>query len=178
MQFEEVIKNRQSCRNYDGDRPVEREKLEKMIENARSAPSACNSQPYTFTVVCDREVADKLAKSTQGMGANKHCDKVHCFIVVTEEKAGLLARVGARFKDQEFAAMDIGFATSQLVLSATDLGLSTCVLGWFDEKRIKELCGIDESKRVRLVIAVGYAAADDVLREKKRKPVTELVKYI
>ena len=81
-----------------------------------------------------------------------------------------------KFKSQDFAAIDLGLATAHLCLAATEQGLSTCILGWLNEAKLKELLGIPASKRVRLVIAVGYAAAD-TLRPKQRKPLEDLVRY-
>lgn len=173
----ELFLKRQSCRNFDGDREVERDKIERIMENVRLSPSACNSQPYSFIAVTTKKLAEKIAKTTQGMGMNRHCSAVRCFIVVVEEDAGLLAKTGARLKDQQLAEIDIGIAAAHLVLSAEEEGLSTCILGWFDENKIKELLAIDKSKRVRLVIATGYASPEDKLRDKKRKPLEKLISF-
>lgn len=173
----ELFLNRQSCRNFDGDRKVEKEKLERIMENVRLAPSACNSQPYSFIVVTQPELADKVGRQTQGLGMNKHCKNVHCFIVVCEENANLLSRTAGRVKDQQFAGIDIGLAVSQMILSAEEQGLSTCMLGWFDENKVKELLDINKAKRVRLIVAVGYASSEDKIRPKKRKNIEELVVY-
>ncbi len=177
MELKELFSLRQSCRNFDAERPVEKEKLENIMELARLAPSACNSQPYSFIVVTESELAGRIARCTQGMGMNKHCSAARAFIVMVEENAGLLARTSGRLKDQDYASIDMGIVSAHIVLAATEQGLSTCMIGWFDEKKIKELLGIDEKKRVRLVFAVGYAAADDKIREKKRKDIDKLVTY-
>ena len=163
MQLEELFKIRQSCRNFDAERAVEREKLEKIMQLARLAPSACNSQPYSFVVVTEADLVKSVAKCTQGMGMNRHCSSARAFIVMVEENAGLLAKTSGRLKDQ--------------VLAAAEQGLSTCMIGWFDEKKIKEVLGIEDKKRVRLVFAAGYAAAGDPVREKKRKDIEKLVTY-
>ena len=177
MQFETVVKERQSCRNFDAARPVEKEKLERITDLARFAPSACNSQPYGISVVTNEKLAADIAKATQGMGMNRHCSSARAFIVINEEPAGLLAKTGGRLKDQDFASVDIGILCAHIVLAMTDCGISSCIIGWFDEKRIKELLGIEEQKRIRLVIAAGYAAKDDVLREKKRKEKEKVVRF-
>ena len=70
MNFTEIAQNRQSCRSYDPDRPVEQEKLEAILEAVRLAPSACNGQPYHLTV-CRGEAAKAAAVATMGMGMNK-----------------------------------------------------------------------------------------------------------
>ena len=173
----DLFLTRQSCRNFDGEKQVERDKLERVMENVRLSPSACNSQPYSFIVVTNKELAEKVGKQTQELGVNKHCKNVHCFIVVCEETANLLSRTAGRVKDQQFAQIDIGLAVSQLILSCEEEGLSTCMLGWFNEKNVKEILEIDKNKRVRLIVAVGYASSEDKIRPKKRKKIEDLVIY-
>ena len=176
MELKELFLTRQSCRNY-AKKPVEREKIEKIMEQVRLAPSACNSQPWKFVVVNESENTDKVRHATQLMGVNKFTDNCGTFIVVVEEEAKLLARVAQKFKNQEFAGNDIGLAVGYMILSATELGLSTCILGWFNEKEIKEVLWIEQEKRVRLVVALGYASEDDKIREKARKPIDKIVEY-
>ena len=69
MNFMEIAKTRQSCRSYEETRPVEQEKLDAILEAVRLSPSACNGQPYHFTV-CTGEAAKQVAAATQGMGMN------------------------------------------------------------------------------------------------------------
>ena len=121
----ELVSSRESCRNYNPDRRPTREQLVKCIQTAQLAPSACNSQPWSYIVV----------------------------------------------------NIDIGLSVSQLCYAATQQGLSTCIMGSFDQKMLLDSLGITEPKRVLLVIAVGYAATD-ALRPKKRKPLDEVMTYI
>lgn len=172
--FFKLIEKRESCRNFD-TRPVSREALQSMVEAARLAPSACNSQPWHFTVVMG-EKAHALAKCTQEMGMNKFTNDAPAFIVVSEEKAKLSASIAGKVKDQQYAPIDIGLSTAHLCLAATSLGLSTCILGWFSEEKIKSLLGKDAGGRIRLVIAVGYAKTD-ALRPKKRKDIEEILSF-
>ena len=83
MNFSEIAKNRQSCRNYDKQRQVEDHKLDAILESARLAPSACNGQPYHFTV-CTGETAVSVAKATMGMGMNKFAADAPVLIVISE----------------------------------------------------------------------------------------------
>jgi nitroreductase len=174
MDFFDLIRARESCRNFD-ERPVEREKLIQCLEAARIAPSACNSQPWSFVVV-EGELARKLAPCVQGGGMNRFTDKAPAFIVVLQEHATLSSRLKGT-DDQTFASLDVGLATAHLVLAATDQGLSTCILGWLNEKMISDLLGISSGQRVKLVVAVGYAAADTVLRTKKRRELDDIVRW-
>ena len=88
----------------------------------------------------------------------------------------LFPKIAGSVKDQQYAPIDIGLATAHLCLSATALGLSTCILGWFDEEKVKELLGDTVGGRIRLIIAVGYAK-EDSLRPKKRKPLEEILYF-
>ena len=175
MNFTEIALNRQSCRSYDEDRPVEEEKLLKIMESARLAPSACNGQPYHFTV-CRGDLAKEVAKATMGMGMNKFAAQAPVMIVVSEESYIKSAAVGAKVKKNDFRSIDIGLATAYLTAEATAQGLSTCILGWLDDDKLRKLCNLDQP--VRLVITLGYAKEDDPLRSKKRKDMGDLVTWL
>ena len=171
MNFMEIANTRQSCRAYDEARVVEREKLDAILEAARLAPSACNGQPYHFTVV-KGDLAKEVAKTTQGMGMNKFASQAPVLIVVSEMPYVKSAAMGAKVKNNDYRSIDIGITTAYLTAEAAAQGLGTCILGWFDDDKIRKLCGIEYP--VRLVITVGYPK-DDVIRPKKRKEITELV---
>lgn len=173
MDYFEAIQRRQSCRDFRAQ-PVERDKLIRCLQAAQIAPSACNSQPYSFIAVTQDDLAQKTAQCLQGAGMNKFVSTCGCFVIVVEEKANLSARVGAMRKQQDYTSVDIGIAAIQFCLAATAQSLSTCMLGWFDEGKLKALHGIDAGKRVRLVLCVGYAR-DEAVREKSRKPFDALV---
>ena len=176
MNFMEIALTRQSCRSYDESRPVEQEKLDAILEAARLAPSACNGQPYHFTV-CRGEIAKEVALLTRGsMGMNKFAVQAPVLLVISEEPYVKTAGMGAKIKNNDYRSMDIGIATAYLTAEAAAQGLSTCILGWFDDEKLRALCSIDSP--LRLVITLGYASAEDKLREKKRKALDELITYI
>lgn len=172
MNFLEIAQQRQSCRSYDESKPVEQEKLNAILEAARLAPSACNGQPYHFTV-CKGDTAEAVALACRGMGMNKFAVQAPVVIVISEEPYVKSAAMGARVKHNDYRSIDIGIAAAYLTAEATAQGLSTCILGWLDDAKIRELCGL--SNPVRLVITLGYAKEDDVLRRKVRKDISELV---
>lgn len=175
MDFLEIAKARQSCRAYDGERSVEPEKLRQVMEAARLAPSACNAQPYHFTV-CQGALAHQVAEATQGMGMNKFTSKAPVMVVVSEASYNKTAAVGARVKSNDYRSIDIGISVAYLTAEAAAQGLGSCILGWFDDGKIRKLCGVDEP--VRLVVALGYAEPEDKLRQKKRKAPEDLVTYL
>ena len=172
MNFMEIAENRQSCRSYDIDRPVEQEKLDAMLAAARLAPSACNGQPYHFTV-CRGEVAKEVEKAARGVaGLNKFATEAPVVIVVSEMPYVASAALGAKLKNNDYRSIDIGIAVAYLTAEAAAQGLGTCILGWLDDAKIRAICGLDQP--VRLVITLGYASETDTLRSKKRKDLTEL----
>jgi len=172
MNFLEIAKARQSCRSYDESRPVEQEKLDAVLEAARLAPSACNGQPYHFTV-CRGETAKAVAAATQGMGMNKFAVQAPILIVISEAPYVKTAAFGSKATGTDYRSIDMGIATAYLTAEATAQGLSTCILGWLDDKKLRRICGLDTPSR--LVITLGYAKEGDKLREKKRKRLEELV---
>ena len=174
MNFLDIAKARQSCRAYDENRAVEKEKLDAVLEAARLAPSACNGQPYHLTV-CQGEAAKEVARATMGMGMNKFADKAPVLIVVSEMPYVKTAALGAKVKGNDYRSIDIGIAAAYLTAEATAQGLSTCILGWLDDDKLRKTCGLEYP--ARLVITLGYAKEDDKLRDKKRKDLSELVSY-
>lgn len=173
--FMDLMTRRQSCRNFNGE-SVEREKLEKLVEAFRLSPSACNAQPWKL-IMATGETAKLVRECVQEAGRNKFTDNCPAFAVLVEEHAVLKPAVAEKFHSQAFAQMDMGIATAHYCLAATDMGLSTCILGWLNEEKLKNALGISPEKPVRLVLATGYAAADDILREKKRKPTAEIAEF-
>lgn len=175
MNFREIAENRQSCRAYNSERLVEKEKLDAILEVARLSPSACNGQPYHITV-CTGDVAKKVAKATQGMGLNRFAPDAPVLLVISEKPYVKTAALGAKRKKNDYRSMDIGILSAYITAEATAQGLSTCILGWLDDEKIRELCNLDGA--VRLVITLGYAKDDDKLRTKKRKAIDELVSFV
>ena len=175
MDFLEIARQRQSCRSYDESRSVEQEKLDAILEAARLAPSACNGQPYKLTV-CRGNAAQEVALACRGMGMIKFAVQAPITIVVSEMPYVKSAAMGARVKGNDYRSIDIGIVTAYLTAEACAQGLSTCILGWLDDPKIREICGLEHP--VRLVITLGYAKEGDVLRTKKRKELSELVSEV
>lgn len=170
MDFEQLINARQSDRKYD-TQPIDRALLVRCLEAARIAPSACNSQPWKFVVVDDPKLLAGMKEATAGMGMNKWVTDVPVIVAVVLEKMNLTARIGSVIKDKEYSLLDVGIAVEHFCLQATELGLGTCIIGWFDEKKVKKLLDIPK-RRVPLLISVGYPASEH--RKKVRKPLEEM----
>lgn len=171
MNFKEIAEARQSCRAYDSGKYVEKEKVDAILESARLAPSACNGQPYHITV-CRGEAAKQVAKATQGMGMNKFASDAPVLLVISERPYVASAAFGAKVKKNDYRSIDIGILAAYITAEACVQGLGSCILGWFNDTKIRKACAIKET--VRLVITLGYAKEDEKQREKKRLSVSKL----
>ena len=166
MDFYNLITKRQRERHYD-TRLVEAEKIMQCIEAARISPSACNAQPWKFIVVDEPELKTQLASAIAGMGMNKFVFDAPIIVAIVLEKPNAMSKIGSILKGKEYTLMDIGIAAAHFCLQATDLGLGTCIIGWFDEKKVRKLLQIPKKKRIPLLLTVGYST--DELRKKQRK---------
>lgn len=173
MNFNEIAASRQSCRNFDSQRAVPAEAIEKILSAAVLSPSACNSQPYFFTV-CEGDTARAVARATQTLGFNKFTSDAPVMIVISEGDYTPSAAAGAKMKHNDYRSIDIGIAAAYITAEATAEGIGSCILGWFDNEKIKNICSLEQD--VRLVIALGYSL--DKMRDKKRKSKEELIKYM
>jgi nitroreductase len=169
----DLIKKRQSTRKYLTT-PVTREDIEKCIEAARLAPSACNSQPWHFIVVDDPELKMKLAERifSGPYAMNAFAKEAPVLIVVMTEKTSAMAQIGGSLRGTSYPLIDIGIAVEHLVLQAAELDLATCWIGWFNEKEAKKILGIPSDKKVDCVIPLGYAAEPE--RDKNRKTIDQI----
>ena len=177
MSFLDLANKRYSVRNYKNT-PIAQEKIDRCIEAARLAPSACNSQPWKFIIVDDPELVNELAKAAfEGLlDFNKFAFKAPVLILIVSERQKAFAKFGSIVKRKNFSLMDIGIAAEHFCLQATEEGLGTCMLGWFNEKKVKETLSIPKLKRVELIISVGFSANDNI-PHKKRKSVDEILSY-
>ena len=175
LNFTELVLKRESCRNFSGQ-AVSVEQIKKCIDTARLAPSACNSQPWHFYAAVSEGKRAEIAEATQKLGSNKFTEKAGGFIVIVEEPATLAAKL-CNISQQKYAQMDVGIVTAHLCYAATEQGLSSCILGWFNEKKLAEAVGLKDEEKIRLVLAVGYAEKETV-REKKRRSTDEILTFI
>jgi nitroreductase len=172
----DLIISRQSDRKYS-DKPVEKDKLDRIVEAGRMAPSACNAQPWKFIVATDPELIGKIAQAASAKltGMNSFVALASVIIVVVREKPNFSSKVGATIKNKDYSLIDIGIATENICLQAKAEGLGSCIIGWFDERQLRKLLDIPKSKRVEVIITLGYSLSEQ--REKRRKPAAETVSY-
>ena len=177
MTFLELARQRQSTREFL-DRGIERETIQRCIEAARLAPSACNSQPWKFIVIDEPELRAAVARklNSRVLGINAFATQAPMLVAIVTEPSKLTARLGAVLKDKAYHLIDLGIATEHFCLQAVEEGLGTCILGWFDEAGVKRLLRVPRWKRLHLMVAVGYAASDAV-RQKMRKDVKDILSF-
>jgi nitroreductase len=178
MSLLDLIKHRKSVRNFL-DKPVERDKITLCLEAARLAPSACNSQPWKFIVVDDREPKDRLCRAAfSGIySVMSFAKKAPVIVAVVSEKTKFIARVGGLMRDTRFYLIDIGIATEHLVLQAEELGLGTCWIGWFNEKAVKSILNVPKDRRVEVLVAMGYYDSGKIDPSHKREPMESITAF-
>lgn len=174
-EFLELAATRQSTRAYDKLHYIEREKLERIVEAAHLAPSACNAQPWHMIVVDDKDICGGVAEALSSTGMNKFAWEATAHIVIVEERPNFTSWIGGVVKNKHFPHIDCGILSAYITMAATCEGLGSCIVGWFDEKKLRKLLGIPRTHRVLLDIVLGYTSAP--LRPKVRKPLDEVITY-
>lgn len=179
MDFLDLCRKRNSVRKYDS-RPVKREDINKCLEAARLAPSACNSQPCKFIVVDEPKLKGKVDEAMlKGIyNMNTFIRDAPVLVAVVVDQGNWLTRVANYLRDTKMYLVDTGIACEHFILQAAELSIGTCWLGWFNEKAVKRILGIPGNKRIDIIISMGYPAADYIAPEKNRKALSEISAYI
>ncbi len=170
-----LLKNRQSCRSFS-DKPVEIDKLVACLNAACYAPSACNTQPYHFYVAHAPEAVATAAEFCKSERVNTWADEVGAFVLITKEHADIPYSITTAAK-RDFREFDIGLMIENFCLEATEQGLGTCIMGVYNEDKLKEKFHIPAHKQISMVIAVGYPKESEI-RKKQRKPLEEMITYL
>ncbi len=172
--FMDLVNQRESTRNFSA-RGVTIDIVDRCIEAARLAPSACNSQPWTFHVISEPKLKRQIAEATlqKGTSLNKFALDAPMLVVVTVSKGNLRTKVGQMISGLPYYLIDVGIAAEHFCLQATEEGLGTCMIGWFQEKTIREHLKMNRDERVALVIALGYSS-DTLSRSKSRKKLEDI----
>ena len=166
MEFEDLIKERYSVRSYQS-RPVEDEKLEKVLDAARLAPTAANKQPFRLIVVKTEGRKDEL-KRVYPADWFSQAPLVICACAVKSES-------WTRRDGRNYVDVDTTIAMDHLILAATNLGLGTCWIAAFDAEAAREILKTPDDVEPLLFTPLGYPA--DEIGTKTRKDLDELVRY-
>lgn len=170
MDFLTLAKERYSCRYFDKERPVEQEKIDKILEVARLAPTGRNSQSQRILVLTDKEQLEKLSGCTQyGWGAP-------LVMIICYDKNECWHR---DIDDFNGGAQDICIVTTHMMLEVTDLGLGSTWVGAFDPFKAREIYNIPENLEVAAILPIGYPSetAHPSRLHNDRKPVEEIAFY-
>ena len=175
--FAELIQQRRSVRRYS-DRPVPKENILQCLEAARLAPSACNSQPWKFIVIDEpalrKRVAERIFSGLYSM--NQFAREAPVLVAVVSEKSKILSAIGGQVRNTSYRLVDLGIACEHFILQATELGLGTCWIGWFDEKALKKELKLSGNKKIDIVISLGYPAEEKIV-PKNRKSLGEISSF-
>jgi len=173
VKFDQILNTRRSVRSFDS-RPISEKDIISIIEAARLAPSACNSQTWRFIFVTRREIIQKIChEAMRPVIPNKWLEQAPLLIVGCSHLDIIANRVGGRVTGIEYYQIDLGIAMEHMVLKATELGLGTCWIGWFDENRLKNILEIPKKIKVSALLAVGYPKKAPG-KKRKRKPAEKI----
>jgi nitroreductase len=166
MEFFELIKRRYSVRAYKSE-PVEDDKLQKVLEAARLAPTACNLQPFQLIVVHTKGKEKELRRIYDASWF------AQAPIVICA--CGKPSESWVRQDGENYCDVDVTIAMDHLILAAAELGLGTCWIGAFNAKAAREILGLPDNVKPIAFTPLGYPA--DKVRPKTRKNIDELVRY-
>ncbi|MHA1149018.1 MAG: nitroreductase family protein [Promethearchaeota archaeon] len=168
MEFYDVVKKRRSFRFYKPDMP-ERDKIERILEAAKLAPTWANMQGVEYIVVQESETVKKIWRA---IGQRKKFIEAPMFIIGIIREDGS----GANSNGEKYYGVDIGICFEHLILAATAEGLATCWIGWFNEPKIKKLLQIPDEYKVMAITPVGYSTKTKE-EVHDRKPLEDIVHY-
>lgn len=177
MNFLDLVKIRQSSRSFL-DKPVERDIVERCIEAARLAPSACNVQPWEFVILDEPEVRCAVARATYGMLAsfNHFTLEAPVMVLVLARPQNVAAKLGGFLRSVPYYLLDIGAAAEHFCLQAAEEGVGTCMLGWLHDRTVRKVLKIPQGRKIVMAIAMGYPK-DTAIRDKKRKETSQIVSF-
>ncbi|TVR71134.1 MAG: nitroreductase [Spirochaetaceae bacterium] len=167
MTVYEAIRTRKSVRGFT-DKPVEGDKLQRILEAARLAPSARNLQEWRILVVTDAHKRQALANAA---GGQAFVGEAPVVLVCCAETNHHVMHCGIKSYP-----IDVAIAIDHMTLAAVEEGLGTCWIGKFDPAAVRTVCGIPPEIEVVQLLPLGYAA-DPRVAEKTRKPIGEIVHY-
>lgn len=182
MDVFEAIQWRRSVRKFS-PRTIDREKIRQLLEAARLAPSSSNQQAWHFVVIDDKSIIEEIPKQVL-IGTRSIISFVKdAPLIITGCYAKKLTHVAARLFGHENDIIDIAIAMTHIVLAATELGIGTCYIGWFNVRKLKNLLRIPREYDIALLLALGYpveASTDEGIggiAPRPRKSLGKIVSY-
>ena len=174
MKFDHILEKRTSVRSYDS-RTIDKKDIIAICEAARLAPSACNSQTWRFIAVTDRQSIRKIChEAMRRFIPNRWIEQVPLLIIGCSQLDIIANRIGSRVTGIEYYQIDLGIAMEHMVLKATELGLGTCWIGWFNEEKLKKILNIPKKIKVSAMLAIGYPK-EEPSKKRSRKPINKIL---
>ncbi len=172
--FQRLVRTRRSVRRFL-ERPVERDKLLTCVEAARLAPSAENVEPWRFVILDDPELKQRFAEAAfSGIyRPTRWAAKAPVLVAILARPDIFANRIGKQIQGTNYYLIDIGIAGEHFVLQAHELGLGTCWIGWFHEKKARKTLGLSRKYKVVSLLAVGYPEPREP-KPKKRRALEEI----
>lgn len=168
MTFFQIVKGRYSCKAFT-DRPVEKKKIDYILEAGRVAPTAKNLQEQRIYVIQSKEYLDIIDKHTPcRYGAP-------CVIVVAYDKNDVFTYPGGKYNS---GVEDATIVATHMLLAAEDAGVESCWLNFFDPDKLAADLGLPENEEIVMLLDLGYGNAGPLDSHNARKPVSETVKYL
>ncbi len=177
MKFIDLVKKRASVRKYL-DKSISRKALLECLEAARLAPSACNAQPWKFIIIDNKDAIKSLSKNIchTVFSFNKFIAEAAALVIVISDKQGFLRKAAGKLKGTDYYLIDIGIACQHLTLQAEELGIGSCWIGWFDEKKLKQTLNLSKRSKIDIVICLGYSDSQPA-KPKSRKPLNQVASF-
>ncbi len=178
MKFFQLVSSRRSVRTYLKDH-IDRKDIERCAGSACLSPSACNSQPWKFIIIDDPALLGRIREEVfSGIySMNSFACEAPALIAIVAERLPFIPWLGSLSRTTDFRRIDIGIACAHLVLGARELNIGTCILGWFNERILKRLLAVPSSKKIELVISLGYIPSDTIHAEKILKDKHATISY-
>ena len=149
-----------------------------ILEAARLAPSAENTQPWRFVILRETASIHEFAQQCfSGLfAATRFAGEAAALIALCADRAKFLERAGEMVLRTALYQLDCGIAGEHLVLAASDLGIGSCWIGWFNKRKARRLLGLPPRVEIVAMIALGYAKEGIARREKVRRPLSQIAR--
>lgn len=168
--FQKLVQDRRSLRRYQ-DKSVEREKILTCIQAARLAPSAENVQPWRFLIIDHPQQKNKFAQQVfSGIyRVSRFACKAPVLIMILARLDVIANRIGKQIQNVHFYLIDIGIAGEHIVLQAQELGLGTCWIGWFNQKKARKFFKVPRKYKIVSLLSMGYPQKKPSSAKKRKK---------
>jgi len=177
-----AIQWRRSVRRF-AQKKIEREKIFRILEAARLAPSSSNRQAWHFVVIDEKSIIEQIPKQVLTGSKSIISWIVDAPLVLVGCYTKAYTHAIAQLFGHENHLVDVSIAMSHIVLAATALGIGTCYVGWFNEKKLKKILKIPRHYSIAVLLALGYPVDRSTeesiggIAPRPRKRLDEIVSY-